>query len=554
MAAPIATDIPKDAAPLVRHFRSIVLWPLQLVPQAHGGAEPWEVLQQLAAPNTWRPVPYGRPGPDMLAGERHYSEFVSFLPYVQQFLFGGASEPERGATYGASPLRAYRRDDIRQVRLTFYDDATPIDFRIARVELCFFADVDLAILAVEIHADDVPLPHALDTLFRFGRVFPAFWTADGRAGQCLERVEWLAADGAVLAASDFERKERYVSFVAEHRAARIASHWEHLLQPLVSHHGGRAGPLRYRQIEYYRMPWTAYLALDDPTLLGRPTFARIALGASSGDPNTLPFSSRSLEHFERDYCFDRHWAPGERAAGANTRYLCSGHGFAMVGTASDAYFTDANSGLLGQFRHQYFRLALLSHFHRAALLMLSDRLVVALNRLDVHSVESVKSFKRRIRRTMETFLRFTHRYWFHEVSTQDQARVLFRMWAKHLGTEQLFTEVREEVHDMNQYLDSDSLRRQAGTVVRLTVVTALGLIGTIATGILGMNIFDYGTSSPLVKLAIFLLVLVPTLAVIFVTIARSKGLSDFLEGLSDDRLSWRAKVALFGRAWRRTER
>jgi Mg2+ and Co2+ transporter CorA len=43
---------------------------------------------------------------------------------------------------------------------------------------------------------------------------------------------------------------------------------------------------------------------------------------------------------------------------------------------------------------------------------------------------------------------------------------------------------------MNQYLDSDSQRRQANTVVRLTVVTTLGLIATVSTGFLGMNLFD----------------------------------------------------------------
>jgi hypothetical protein len=184
-----------------------------------------------------------------------------------------------------------------------------------------------------------------------------------------------------------------------------------------------------------------------------------------------------LAEFESRSSYDRYWAPGEPGVVTSTRYLCSGHAFTMVGSHRDGFFTDPDGGLLGQFRHQYFLLGLLSHFHRAALLMLSDRLVVAIGRLDVRSVESVKRFKREIRRTMETFLRFTHRYWFHEVSTQDQARELFNMWTRHLATEQLFSEVREEVEDMNSYLDSDSLRRQAGTVVRLTVVTALGLVG-----------------------------------------------------------------------------
>lgn len=41
---------------------------------------------------------------------------------------------------------------------------------------------------------------------------------------------------------------------------------------------------------------------------------------------------------------------------------------------------------------------------------------------------------------------------------------------------------------MNNYLDSDSTRRQTNTVLRLTVVTILGLIGTVATGFLGMNL------------------------------------------------------------------
>jgi hypothetical protein len=148
------------------------------------------------------------------------------------------------------------------------------------------------------------------------------------------------------------------------------------------------------------------------------------------------------------------------------------------------------SGLLGQFRHQFFLLALIPHFHKAALLMLSDRLVTALNRLQIGNAESVKTFKRDIREVLEVFLRFTHRYWFNEISDQAQARALFAMTRGHLGTERLYAELREEIQDMSQYLDSDSLRRQANTVVRLTVVTTAGLIATISTGFLGMNLID----------------------------------------------------------------
>ena len=527
------TNVAAGSVPQVRRFHAILLWPLQLVPvRESGGAPPWEVLQRLGGP--WRMTRDA--GCADLSGERQYSEFVSFLPYVQRCLYG---EPQGAVgTPAESPIRIFERDDIATARVTFERGEAPIDFAVENVQLYFFFDVEIVVLAVEIHADDLPLPTVQDTLFRFGRAFPAFWNTDGRGGHCLERVEWISPSGTVLATSDFEQRERYLRFVAEHRTACIASHWEYLLEPLVGHDSDKSGPLRYRQIEYYRMPWMAYLALDNPALLTRATFARLALGAPPGDPNSLPFSARSLMDFESRYCYDRYWAPAERPNDTNTRYLCSGHAFAMVGSAGDRFFMDPEGGLLGQFRHQYAKIGLLSHFHRASLLMLSDRLVVAISRLNIRDVESVKRFKREIRRTMETFLRFTHRYWFHEVSTQDQARTLFRMWASHLGTDQLFAEVREEVQDMNEYLDSDSLRRQANTVVRLTVVTTLGLVGTVATGILGMNIFAYADQPWLLKLGIFVAVLVPSVAIILYSVVRSKVLAEMLEALSDDRKKW----------------
>ena len=527
------TNVAAGSVPQVRRFHAILLWPLQLVPvRESGGAPPWEVLQRLGGP--WRMTRDA--GCADLSGERQYSEFVSFLPYVQRCLYG---EPQGAVgTPAESPIRIFERDDIATARVTFERGEAPIDFAVENVQLYFFFDVEIVVLAVEIHADDLPLPTVQDTLFRFGRAFPAFWNTDGRGGHCLERVEWISPSGAVLATSDFEQRERYLRFVAEHRTACIASHWEYLLEPLVGHDSDKSGPLRYRQIEYYRMPWMAYLALDNPALLTRATFARLALGAPPGDPDSLPFSARSLMDFESRYCYDRYWAPAERPNDTNTRYLCSGHAFAMVGSAGDRFFMDPEGGLLGQFRHQYAKIGLLSHFHRASLLMLSDRLVVAISRLNIRDVVSVKRFKREIRRTMETFLRFTHRYWFHEVSTQDQARTLFRMWASHLGTDQLFAEVREEVQDMNEYLDSDSLRRQANTVVRLTVVTTLGLVGTVATGILGMNIFAYADQPWLLKLGIFVAVLVPSVAIILYSVVRSKVLAEMLEALSDDRKKW----------------
>jgi len=182
-------------------------------------------------------------------------------------------------------------------------------------------------------------------------------------------------------------------------------------------------------------------------------------------------------------------------------------------------------------------------------MLFSEWLVAAISQLDIRDVDSVRTFKREIRRIFETFLRFTHRYWFHEVSNQAQAKDLFRMLTGHLDTDRIYRDVSEAVKEMNQYLDSDGLRRQANTVVRLTVVTTLGLIATVSTGFLGMNLFDETGHPGWVKALILVVVLIPSILLVFYGVAKSKVLSDFLEALADERLTWRDKLGILFKVW-----
>jgi Mg2+ and Co2+ transporter CorA len=163
----------------------------------------------------------------------------------------------------------------------------------------------------------------------------------------------------------------------------------------------------------------------------------------------------------------------------------------------------------------------------------------------------VKRFKRAIRGVYAAFLRFTHRYWFHEVSEQAQTRALFRMCTAQLGLDPLYAEVKERMHDMNAYLDADSLRRQANTVVRLTVVTIFGLVGTVTTGFLGMNLLAMGDSPMLLRVLAFGVVFAGTVALTIYTIGKSKRLSDFLDVLSEEGVPWRVRLGALVRVWER---
>lgn len=137
------------------------------------------------------------------------------------------------------------------------------------------------------------------------------------------------------------------------------------------------------------------------------------------------------------------------------------------------------------------------------------------------------------------------------MSDQAQARALYSMCCEALGTERLYTEVRKEIQDMSEYLDSDSIRRQSNMVIRLTVVTTFGLIGTITTGYFGMNLLAEADSQLVRKIIYFVLGVGATAALTGWTIARSRRLSDFLEALSDERLPARAKLTAFLAVWRR---
>jgi CorA-like Mg2+ transporter protein len=538
-----------SAARIVRQFRQIVVWPVQLIPVKAGAPvqRHWEVLDRIKGPNPWQHW-HGKfdIGTEEFQ-ERHYKEFVTFLPFVQRFLYGSPAGQE-GGQFGQSSIRVYRRSDVTHARLTFADGFEHL-FAVHRCDLYFFHDADVMIVVLEVSADDLPLERVQDVLFRFARAYPAYWETDGQPGNCMRQVAWLDQERRVLAVSDYEQRQRYLDHVARYRTPCLASHWSWLIEPLGLELPGQTAPLRYRQLEYYRMPFMTYLALDDPHSLTRADFARLAIVTRPGSPDEFEYSEHSLRNFEADYCDDRFWGRGGAHTSGETRLICTGRTIALVGQHDNAFFCGRETGVLGQFRHQYFLLFLIAHFSKATLLSISDELAVAMDRLHVGDTESVKQFKRTIRQSMEVFLRFTHRYWFHSVSNQEQARSLFRRLCDQLHNYELYDEVRTEVMDMSNYLDTDSNRRQANTVLRLTVVTIFGLIGTIVTGFLGMNLLAEAESTMPRRVVLFVLVFAATVGVTIFTIVKSKRLADFIDALSDDRITWRDKLGVWSKVW-----
>ena len=87
-----SSSVPSTQPPHVQRLHQILLWPLRLMPvgdEPGAPRRPWELLR--ADPGgLWREVVDEYTGGPENFHERHYQEFVTFLPYVQRFLYGEA--------------------------------------------------------------------------------------------------------------------------------------------------------------------------------------------------------------------------------------------------------------------------------------------------------------------------------------------------------------------------------------------------------------------------------------------------------------------------------
>src|SRR5262245_38605752 len=122
-----------------KHLRQILLWPVNLLPIEGESTlrHHWELLEKPDPANPWRELDdeFGDPAEFQ---ERHYNEFVTFLPPVQRFLYGQGLGKVVRRSYGESPIRVMRRCDVARVRLTLSRGDEPIEFRVIHTDLYFF--------------------------------------------------------------------------------------------------------------------------------------------------------------------------------------------------------------------------------------------------------------------------------------------------------------------------------------------------------------------------------------------------------------------------------
>lgn len=133
-------------------------------------------------------------------------------------------------------MHVFTRDDIVKIRVQLEPTRESIALDVKRIRLYFFYDIDVALVALEVACKDISLPDAVELMDRFGRPYPPAWEAAmpdslvSKLGGKLQgahtpyAVEFMAADGEILATSDYQDQRKYLELVRGERQTPLAAH------------------------------------------------------------------------------------------------------------------------------------------------------------------------------------------------------------------------------------------------------------------------------------------------------------------------------------------
>ncbi len=284
---------------------------------------------------------------------------------------------------------------------------------------------------------------------------------------------------------------KHLDHVHEHREQYASEMWATLMHPIkpASLTGDKETKLRFEQILDERVPIFAYLAVKNPRRISPGDWVRLAMIDGDDDSQAYPYSPAFLTpEYLRDYFYDRHWNATGGKPGLDyhtTRWLVSGYGFVGVGDADDGFYTNPHGGLLAHFRHHYFALGMIAHFHRASLLRFKHALAEAAEELHKEDPDGdMRLFREKVVTLQKEFLRFRTRYWFAEISNQIQGRELFEMWKKHLNTVALFDDVAGDIAAADEILRQHQEDARNGWLARIALLGAVFAVFTPAFSLL----------------------------------------------------------------------
>lgn len=455
-----------------------------------------------------------------------YQTQAYFHPFVRQFL----TDEKR--------CRVFERKDIGFVNLNLHLWDKPAEKMCLRVlaceAWCFEASIAVLRLDLTIQAEPhLTLSQVQRTLDQIRRLYPPYFAEvpdrsanakradDGaprtdtivQGGHCPWSVELLDDQKKPIidGLGSFNGDDKWINLArsfrqqSDDRAQSYpwAGHWKQLLKPLVTDaESGDPEDIFALQLGDDRAPILSKVGFKSCGALGavdRGNWVRLCFADAPGsDP--LPYAQQFLAKFEERHCYDRFWYVSGESGDAPSRIMNCGYAFTWAGCASDRFFKDDANGAAFTFQHLYVPMGIIAHFHRAALLAASAQLS-AHERFRASTAPPTPEEREGTRNDLADlhlkFVTFAQKYWFDEISPQEQAIQLFGMWRSELRLQELYDELREELTDMiaidsaaKQNEINEQATRLATRGIPIAATTLIVSFLALLAGIFGMNTLD----------------------------------------------------------------
>ncbi len=250
-----------------------------------------------------------------------------------------------------------------------------------------------------------------------------------------------------------------------------ADHWQALLHPLSTL--GQDN-IQIQHLGDDRAPILSWIALDDIHQVSAGDWMRLCFADEPGS-NALPYAGVFMQDFDKNYCYDRYWYAQDESSLLPSRILNCGYTFSYVGSVKDSFFTNKKNGAYFTYENIYMDMAIIAHFQRSALLIMSNELSELVHRDRTTGKISLPK-RKDVLDFYNKFVEFTQNYWFDEISPQEQGIEMFEMWRKQLRIQSLYDEIHQELKDLVEYSE---LRATEDLNNKLTKLTIAGFVVAI---------------------------------------------------------------------------
>jgi len=153
--------------------------------------------------------------------------------------------------------------------------------------------------------------------------------------------------------------------------------------------------------------------------------------------------------------------------------------------------------IYNHFQSMYYQIAILLLFYRGAILNFSERSEKISN--SIHALPNGKTIEKNEKKRLngirneteklnKDFLLFRNKFWFREVTAQDQGIEIFDLWSKKMRNRELMQDVQSEIKELFDFVDSTYEKDVSRYVNILTLLGAIAIPLAIVTSFFGMNL------------------------------------------------------------------